>query len=422
MKRSLRRIYAAVVHFFRPSDPHTNMYVGIEYYERCLIFFTRFNKTKNLKLNKSAKVPLEKAVETLSLHDATSGPSSQSTALSLPDAVVEDIFRHLNSHDALVLSATCTKLRSRATWAYRELHFVLGRPELPKTLAMTLESIQLLLAVLRSCPHYASNIHSITLYDAIPSDLITVKSDAVPWMAWNLLVESLDEHVSQLLSLTPMLRQFVWSDYSVGTYMSAQRTIPQLRKLQHLQTISIFRVHGPLSNQTLSSRILSPKPERLWIDTMLTDPHWILPFLQGNNQLRSLDLRHVGDARDVEWFRELSMVGIAWRKLQTLNVTCTEEGAQGMITLMKHCAVGIIDLAPCASPVLTRLLERIGMRVVAVAHFRVLQPDIWACSHQPHAHSSVVSDPATAYSRQRLWHLSRGVWSRTGVEYIHVSS
>ena len=297
---------------------------------------------KERKFNKISSPPLEKIIEGLSLDDTPYTPSSRSIVHSLPPAVLDAVFSHFDSREALALSATCKQFQPYATWAYKELRFVLGQPERPETLVATLETIRSLLLVLQSRADYATSVRSITLCDPIPPVVTPFDEKAVVWEAWDLLVENLDELIAQVITQTPMLRHFAWSDYSVRFYMNGTRSIAQLKKLQHLQSLSTFRVYGQSADYDITSQDCAPPLERFVVDCLHSAPYWYLPFLRGNNRLRSLDLRFPGHPEDRKWLQELCMAGLSWSNLRTLNITCTEDEAPWMIHLMRHCAVGFM--------------------------------------------------------------------------------
>ena len=314
------------------------------------------------------------ALEKLSLSEPAAKRGSPQCLPLLPAEVLAGIFRQTDSRDALALSGTCTQLRPFATWAYRDIRFALGRPEHPKTLSATVEALQLLLGALRSRPDYAMAVRSIVLCDPIPASLRVVNSANVPWPSWNLLAAQLDFSVAELLLLTPMLRRFIWSNYAVGDYIDAQQTTSQLKKLQHLQEVSVYRIWAEISDAELAARTHSIRVEKFSVDCFKSSPWWCLPFLRSNNRLRSLDLRFAGDPQDTEWTRELYLAAISWRKLKTLNVECSEEGAHAMLGLIKHCAVCALRHPLRCSCMLNR--GDTGMRVLAITYIRLIQADV----------------------------------------------
>ncbi|KIP02540.1 hypothetical protein PHLGIDRAFT_16474 [Phlebiopsis gigantea 11061_1 CR5-6] len=305
---------------------------------RCSCVSSRTMDCDELTVCTLTESPLEGALEKLSLGQPAGRRVSPHRLLTLPMEVLDGIFRQTDSHDALALSGTCTRLRPLATWAYSDIRFALGRPERPKVLSATVEALQLLTGALRSRPDHAMAVRSIVLCDPIPANLQAVNSANVPWPTWNLLAEQLDFNIAELLSLTPMLRRFIWSNYAVGHYTDIQQTMTQLKRLQCLQEVSLYRARAEIPDVDLDSRTHSIRPERLSVDCLKSSPWWCSPFLRNNNRLRSLDLRFVGDPQDTDWARELYLAAISWRKLETLNVECSEEGARAMLGLIAHCA------------------------------------------------------------------------------------
>lgn len=298
-------------------------------------FYSRSRKRESS--NKNLDATLEKALSGLLLHSSKELPRTH--LLSLPEEILRRIYRHLDSREALALSATCRRLHPWTIWAYRELRFILGRPETPVVLATTVESMQLLLDVLRSRPNYATSIRAIIICDPSPDRIFQVDDNEVPLATWKLLVESLDERIAKLVSVSVMLERFLWSDYAVCKFLTAQRTVRQLKHLRHLRELSLFRVCYPTSDHDLSTPRCSQALEHFSADCRAAEPYFCLPFLWGNGSLRSVHLKYVTEFQDPWWFQQLCAAGESWKNLQTLSVTCSEEGALTMDAFMRHCAV-----------------------------------------------------------------------------------
>ncbi|KAJ3544315.1 hypothetical protein NM688_g5757 [Phlebia brevispora] len=272
------------------------------------------------------------SLEPLASRSATAPSRTTSKIEMLSSKLQCLILNHLTSRDALSLTSACKSLRLLSSAAYAELCFLVAGPGDEDSLAKTVARLRQLLDVLRSHPEYASQTHSLFIHDK-PNN-----TNRQPTRAWGFLMDSWDEHLSRLVSLTQGVRYFAWFACDPQIVGIADRTVVQLLRLPHLCKVSLCRLHISSAAQLPTFRQKTRahiEDVCLELDEML--PQWCNLFLMDNEALRSLYIRELAQADRNAWVYGFLASCHSWCNLQTLTISCYGHTLTSMITLLQHC-------------------------------------------------------------------------------------